>query len=197
MCDTGYSIRRLVDDLRDLKKGGKPERAMLDVVPDLAKRLVLAKHAWLRPEMCDPNAVQGDRLGVYPLHEEPDHSLAIFVVSWLPGDETPPHDHGTWAVIAGLEGRETNHWWRRLDDGSVPGYAKVERAGARPIDPASIVAMPGDTIHSLHNDSGAASVTLHLYGRNVDYTDRRKFDPVLNTTAPYKIGARLREAVSR
>lgn len=197
MCDTGYSVKRLVADLRDLTRRPRPESEILKAVPDLAQRMVLSKHNWLRPHMCDPTAQQGERVGVYPLHEEPDHSLAIFVVSWLPGDETPPHDHGTWAVIAGLEGREINHWWRRTDDGSVPGYARVERAGARPIDPASIVAMPGDMIHSLHNDSGAASVTLHLYGRNVDYTERVKFDPVQNTMAPYKLGARMRETVSR
>jgi predicted metal-dependent enzyme (double-stranded beta helix superfamily) len=197
MCDTGYSIKRLVADLRDLTRGPRSENEILKVVPDLAQRMVLSKHTWLRPHMCDPTAQESERVGVFPLHEEPDHSLAIFVVSWLPGDETPPHDHGTWAVIAGLEGRETNHWWRRTDDGSVPGYAKVERAGARPIDPASIVAMPGDAIHSLHNDSGAASVTLHLYGRNVDFTERCKFDPVHNTMAPYKLGGRVRETLSR
>ena len=197
MCDTGYSIKRLVADLRDLKAHAASEAEMLDLVPELAKRMVLMKHNWLRPAMTDPNARVDDRVGVYPLHEEADHSLAIFVVSWLPGDETPPHDHGTWAVIAGLEGRETNHWWRRLDDGTRPGYARVERAGSTPIDPASIVSMPGDAIHSLHNDSGAASVTLHLYGRNVDFTDRRKFDPALNTTAPYRLGGRLPETSTR
>jgi len=197
MCDTGYSIKRLVADLRDLKKNAATEADMLAIVPDLAKRMVLAKHTWLRPAMCDPNSRDGDRVGVFALHEEPDHSLAIFVVSWLPGDETPPHDHATWAVIAGLEGRETNHWWRRLDDGKRPGYARIERAGSTPIDPASIVAMPGDAIHSLHNDSGAASVTLHLYGHNVDFTERRKFDPAHNTTAPYKIGGRLPETSIR
>ena len=193
MCDTGYSIKRLVADLKDLRQGSASEKDILEVVPDLAKRMVLYKHNWLRPYMCEATAIHDERVGVYPLHEEPDHSLAIFVVTWLPGDETPPHNHGTWAVIAGLEGRETNHWWRRTDDGGVPGYAKVERAGKRSIDPANIVAMPGDAIHSLHNDSGAASVTLHLYGHNVDYTDRCKFDPLGNTMAPYKIGGRVHQ----
>ncbi len=75
----------------------------------------------------------------------------------------------------------------------MPGYAKVERAGKRSIDPANIVAMPADAIHSLHNDSNAASVTLHLYGHNVDYTDRCKFDPLRNTMAPYKIGGRVHQ----
>lgn len=192
MCDTGYSVKRLIADLRDLGRRSATEREMLDIVPQLAQRLVLAKHAWLRPSMCDPHAGDPEHPGVHRLHEEPDHSLALFVVSWLPGDETPPHNHGTWAVIAGLDGRETNHWWRRVDDGARPGYAKVERAGHIAVDAATIVTMPSDAIHSLHNDSDAISVTLHLYGVNVDYTDRCKFDPASGTMAPYKLGGRKR-----
>ena len=40
---------------------------------------------------CDP--VQG--FGFQTLHEEPDHTLAVAALSWLPGRGTPPHDHDT------------------------------------------------------------------------------------------------------
>ena len=194
MCDTGYSIRDLIEDLRDLKRQGLDDDAMVRAAPDLVKRLVLMKHNWLRPSMCAPNPAGGSSAGTYRLHEEPDHSLALFVVTWLPGDETPPHDHGTWAVIAGLEGHETNHWWRREDDGSKPGYAKVARAGHDRVDPSRILALPRSAIHSLHNDSDALSVTLHLYGVNVDFTERWKYDPAGHTIAPYRFGGTLAAA---
>jgi predicted metal-dependent enzyme (double-stranded beta helix superfamily) len=194
MCDTGYTLKRLVSHLRELKREAADEAQMLEVIPLLAQRMVASRHNWLRPHMCVPS--EGSGAGLFALHEEADHSLSIVVVTWLPGDETPPHDHGTWAVIAGLEGHETNHWWKRLDDGSRPGYADVRRAGCQRIDPATCVAMPGDAIHSLHNDSGAVSITLHLYGHNVDFTDRRKFDPARHTTAPYRMGGTTRPAIS-
>jgi predicted metal-dependent enzyme (double-stranded beta helix superfamily) len=187
MCDTGYSVRNLVSDIQKLAARGADEREMLDKVPDLAKRLVLMKHNWLRDYMRESNPEPGSA-GVYKLHEQPDHGLLVAVVTWLPGDETPPHDHGTWAVIAGLDGAEINHIWRRVDDGSRPGYAELERASRQAIDAATIVAMPGDAIHSVHNDSGAVSVTLHVYGRDVDYTDRSKFDPARHTVEPYRFG---------
>jgi predicted metal-dependent enzyme (double-stranded beta helix superfamily) len=194
MCDTGYSVKQLVDDLRDLAREGRDDAAMAAAVPDLVKRLALMKHNWLRTYMCTPG--EGNAAGIYALHEEPDQSLAIFVVTWLPGDETPPHDHGTWAVIAGLDGHETNHWWKRFDDGGTPGYADVRRTGSERIDAASIIAMTGEAIHSLHNDSGGVSTTLHLYGRNVDYTDRHKYDPARHTIAPYKLGVTTRAIAS-
>jgi predicted metal-dependent enzyme (double-stranded beta helix superfamily) len=191
MCDTSYSVLQLVSDLRDLRRRGATEAQFLQAVPALARRMMLAKHARLRPSMCHPDAA-AEKAGVFTLHEEPDHSLAVFVVTWLPGDETPPHDHATWAVIAGLEGHETNHWWKRIDDRSVPGHADVRRAGKQRIDASSVVAMPGDAIHSLQNDSDGVSVTLHLYGVNVDFTDRHKYDPQRHAIAPYKLGGRTR-----
>src|SRR5262249_9671559 len=141
MCDTGYSVKRLVEDMKELREGGADAAAMVGAVPDLAKRLMLMKHNWLRPYMCEPHPTDRASAGIYKLHEEDDHSLAVFVVTWLPGDETPPHDHGTWAVVAGLEGSEVNHWWKRVDDGTKPGYAEVRRDGSQRIDPATIVTL--------------------------------------------------------
>ena len=195
MCDTGYSVRELVADLKELRARPIPEAQLLEAVRTHVKRLTLVKHAWLRPSMCVPGPAPG-MAGVHRLHEEPDHSLAIFVVTWMPGEETPPHDHATWAVIAGLEGHETQHWWKRHDDGSVFGYAHVERERSERIDAASILTMGSDAIHSLHNDSGALSVTLHIYGVNVDYTDRHKFDPSRRTASPYRFGGTVAAASS-
>ena len=55
MCDTGYSVRDLVADLRDMKARGADESRMLREAPDLVKRLVLMKHNWLRSYMYEPN----------------------------------------------------------------------------------------------------------------------------------------------
>ena len=196
MCDTGYSVKLLVEDMKRLRASGAGDATMAEAVPELAKRLLLMKHNWLRPYMCEANK-DPKSAGIYKLHEEPDHTLAVFVVTWLPGDETPPHDHGTWAVIAGLEGWETNYRWKRVDDGRVPGHAEVRRDRSERIDASTIVSLLPETIHSVHNDSGAKSVTLHVYGINVDYTDRSKFDPVRHSIEPYRFGATSNTATSR
>ena len=38
------------------------------------------------------------------------------------------------------------------------------------------VALPSSTIHSVENDSGKPSISLHIYGKNVYYTGRSQFD---------------------
>jgi len=193
MCETGYSVRDLVADIHRLRASAPGEAQLLEAMRERVKRLQLMKHAWLRPSMCVPGAGPG-QAGIHRLHEEADHTIAIFVVTWAPGEETPPHDHRTWAVIAGLEGQETQHWWRRLDDGAVEGVARIERSASERIDAATVLTMGSDAIHSLHNDSGGLSVTLHVYGVNVDYTDRRKYDAQAGISSPYRFGGTVAPA---
>ena len=42
---------------------------------------------------------------LYVLHEKDDHNL-VFAACFKPGRVTPVHDHGTWAVFAGVDGGE-------------------------------------------------------------------------------------------
>jgi predicted metal-dependent enzyme (double-stranded beta helix superfamily) len=186
MCDTGYSVKRLVEDLQELKARGEPEPVLLEEVGECVKRLLLMKHNWLRSSMCQLAA--DGTTGIHQLHEEPDHSLAVFVVAWPPGRETSPHEHRTWAVVAGLDGWETQHRWKRLDDGSKAGHAELVHDGSERIDSRTIVTLATDAIHSVHNDSGAISVTLHVYGMHPDYTGRLGFNPREQTSAPYVRG---------
>src|SRR5512134_1394200 len=99
-----YSIPQLAEDLKTIHAQAKDEHEIIKLVRPLARRAALAKDSWLKPEMFKADAEQG--FGVHLLHEEPDHSLAVFAVSWLPGRGTPPHDHGTWAVVASVDGPE-------------------------------------------------------------------------------------------
>jgi predicted metal-dependent enzyme (double-stranded beta helix superfamily) len=176
MCDTGYTVLDLAADLRDMKARGADEAGLLREVPDLVKRLLLMKHNWLRSYMYESNRTAAEGSSSYRIHEEPDHSLSLFVVTWPPTQETQPHDHGTWVVVAGLEGREIHHLWKSIGD-----TGEAERVGEDRIETGTIVTLASDAIHSFENDSGAVSVTLQLYGMNTDYTAHRNFTPRRNT----------------
>ena len=183
MNDADYTIARLVADLRRIREEAGDEHRLLAAVRPLALRAAQAHATWLEPGMLEPDPVQG--FSPYLLSEEPDHSLAVIAFSWAPHRGTPAHDHGTWAVVAGVRGTERNVFWRRLDDGTRAGYAELVRTGAKDFGPGDVLAMPSRAIHAVSNDTDAVTLSLHIYGIHVNHTGRSKFDPELRTVEPF------------
>ena len=179
---SAYTLSEFVRDLRAITTGTRDQRGIINSVRPLAQQLALA-NAWLEPRHYKCDEDQG--FGVHPLHEEPDHTLWVTVVSWLPGRGAPPHNHGTWAVVAGVDGPEKNIFWKRGDDGSRPGYAEITKVGEKVFGPGEVVSLLPDAIHSVVNETDRVTVSLHVYGRNLNYTGRSQFDPEANTETPF------------
>ena len=135
--------------------------------------LALSK-AWLQARHYECDTEQG--FGAHLLHEEDDHTLAVIAGAWLPGRGVPPHDHGTWAVVAGVDGAETNTLWTRVDDGSRPGHAEIRKERDLVVGPGDVVTFQPGAIHSVVNDSDRVTLSLHVYGKHVNHTERSQFD---------------------
>jgi len=99
-----YSVQDYVDDLRATVAAAENESEILSKVRPLAQKLVNNRDAWIKPEHYQVNDERGSSL--YVLHEEEDHTLMVFAAFFRPGRVTPVHDHGTWAVVAGVDGEE-------------------------------------------------------------------------------------------
>ena len=135
----------------------------------------------------DPN--QG--FGVYLLHEEHDHTLSVFAVSWLPNRGTPPHNHGTWGLVAAVDGCERNDFFERVDDGTRPGYAELKKIGEKRVKPGEVIAMPSSTIHAVWNDSDRVALSLHIYGKRINFTGRSQFDLEMRTETPFILAVEI------
>ncbi len=179
----GSSLSRLVAELRRITDENNDPASVVE----LARPCLLAAAAardWLSAEHYDCDGEQG--FGVHLLHEEADHALAVLAVAWLPGRGAPPHDHGTWAVIAGVEGDETNTFWARRDDASRPGHAEIAECGQSVVGPGDAVAMLPGEIHSVANETSSVSLSLHVYGKHPNFTERSQFDPESNEEKTFK-----------
>lgn len=122
------------------------------------------------------------------LHQDPKARYSAVVMTWGPGQGTAVHDHGgLWCVEGVVEGemRVTQYDVTREGDGfrvaavGAPVSAGVGSAGRL---------IPPTDYHVLANASpDATSVTLHVYGGNLDdcriYTPRGdgRFDEVVRT----------------
>ena len=177
-----YTLSAFVEDLRAVSAQEDDPHTIITRVAPLAERLALSKD-WLRPEHYSCDDDQG--FGVHLLHEEPDHTLAVFAISWLPGRGAPPHNHGTWAVVSGVDGLEKNIFWKRTDDASCPGYAEVVRNGEKMFGPGEVVAFVPHEIHSVVNETERTTVSLHIYGMHLNYTGRSQFDVDTREEMPF------------
>jgi predicted metal-dependent enzyme (double-stranded beta helix superfamily) len=178
------AIVRLAEDLRAITSGTTDPRAIVERVRPLVRDLALSR-SWLEARHYECHPEQG--FGVHLLHEEPDHTLAIFAGAWLPGCGAPPHNHGTWAVMAGVIGAERNTLWRRVDDCTRPGYAELRRREDCVLGPGDILVLQADDIHSVMNDTQSITVSLHVYGKHVNHTERSQFDPERHSEQPFVV----------
>jgi len=173
-----YTLQEFIGDLRRISSEVTEERTVLSRVRPLAKRAALAK-SWLTPELYSANQEQG--YGVNVLHVEPDNTLFVAAVSWLPGRGAAPHNHGTWAVVVGVDGPERNIFWERQDDRSRPGYAELKKIGEKVCDEGDVVALPTGAIHEVQNETERTTLSFHVYGRHLNHTGRSQFDPTNRT----------------
>ena len=176
-----YTLQEFVTDLRRITAHGQDERAILSQVRPLAKRAALSKE-WLTEKLYAADSEQG--YGVNVLHEEPDHTLFIAAISWLPGRGAMPHDHGTWAVVVGVDGPERNTFWERVDDRSRVGYAELKQIGTKVCEVGAVVALPTGAIHGVLNETERTTLSFHVYGKHLNYTGRSQFDPERKTEKP-------------
>lgn len=169
-----YTLDAYVADLRTIAASTIEPGAIAARVRPLARDLAVAR-TWLEKAhyACD----EGQGFGIHVLHEEPDHTLFVIAAAWLPGRGVAPHNHGTWAVVAGVDGSERNAFWRREDDGSRPGYARITKVGEKDFGPGDVLTLLPDAIHSVRNETDAVTVSLHTYGYNLNMSGRLQFDP--------------------
>ncbi len=179
-----YSLQDYVEDLRRIAGETDDEEQIIAQLGPLAQQVV--RHTdWLQPKHYEADAEQG--FGVHLLHEEPDHTLAVFVVSWLPGRGTPAHDHGTWAVVAGVEGVERNIRYARRDDGRREGYAELDVKQDFQAREGELVCMKTGGIHAVHNETDRVTLSLHTYGKHINHTNRSQFDPEARTQQAFVV----------
>ena len=137
--------------------------------------IALAARRELFPEAdFPPTSAGGQRL--YTLSIDPDKRFALYLDCSDEGHETPPHNHTTWAVIAGVRGAELNRLYRPTpDEGGERG--PLEQTGEIRVEPGSGVAFLPDDFHSIHVEAGRTNMSLHLYGLGLgELKDRVKYD---------------------
>jgi rhodanese-related sulfurtransferase/predicted metal-dependent enzyme (double-stranded beta helix superfamily) len=109
----------------------------------------------------------------YRLAEDPDHRFALYAAAGAPGRTAPPHNHTTWAVIAGVYGEEHNVFYSRTDDRSVPGQGSLEKSHELTIVRGNACALMSDDFHTIETRGPGPGLHLHMYGMSLEHLPER------------------------
>lgn len=111
--------------------------------------------------------VPGRPTSIYRLAEDIDGGYALYLSLGEPGKAQPPHDHTTWAIIAGVNGNERNEVYARAStqDPLRDTLTHVRRVDVGP--GGSIVLGPND-VHTIELVGDEAGAHLHFYGLALD-----------------------------
>jgi len=179
------AVAATMDRIKGIERSQGVTRASLDAIK--AEMLELAKHEALFPAPEFPPPPAGEKGSKrYLLQEEPDGRFALYMLALNPGNSTKPHDHTTWAVVVSVEGQELNRVYRRVDDGSEAGKARLELVREVMVEPGTGIALMPEDIHSIHTSGDKPTRHLHCYGLALERLDHRQgFDMEAGTVQPY------------
>lgn len=100
------------------------------------------------------------------LHVEDDGSFSIVSLCWLPGQETPIHDHISWCVVGVHQGLEYETTYDLKTDGDGKEWL---------VESGEVICRPGDTealtppgdIHKVKNGGDDLAISIHVYGADI------------------------------
>ena len=179
------AVAATMNSIKGIERQQGVTRASLDAIK--AELLQLAGQESLFPAAEFPPPAAGEKGSKrYLLQEDSDGRFAIYMLALNPGNETKPHDHTTWAVVASVEGQELNRVYRRKDDGSQAGKAELELVREVMVEPGAGIALMPEDIHSIHTSGAEPTRHLHCYGLALEKLDQRQgYDMEQGTVQPY------------
>src|SRR5215468_10187622 len=155
------AVRHLVDEARRLEKA-EVSYATLEKIGGLLS--ALAGRAELFPQAEFPLGADG---GIYRLSEDPDHRFALYASAGGAGKKVPPHNHTTWAIIAGVHGAERNVVYDRLDNGARADHVQLREASAKEktLRRGDVICYLPEDFHHIETPAGSGdALHLHFYG---------------------------------
>ena len=163
------AVNDVIDRVREIEKRQGVTRPALAAIE--RELIHLASRTDLFPK--EQFAIRPGKPTIYRLAEDPDNRFALYASAGALGKYQPPHNHTTWAVIAGVYGQEHNVMYERCDDRSVPGQGKLRKTGERTVEKGVAVSYLPDDFHTIQTRGEEEGLHLHLYGLGLEHLPNR------------------------
>ena len=158
-----YRLYRFLTEVEDIIRlaaaEGINEESSLSGLRMLVRKLILNCYT-VKTRLPEPNQKTG--ISVVMLYDELGFPMTIQTEMTLPGTTSPIHNHGTWGIIAVLQGKQKNTFWKRDPHAEFP--YKIDRVGERIFEPGDIISFTTEAIHSIEAVGDEPTITFNLYG---------------------------------
>ncbi|HWP27990.1 MAG TPA: hypothetical protein VNM50_00465 [Chloroflexota bacterium] len=168
----GPHFARFVEEMRAAWAAGRD--------PDLPLRARPLLEALLRAAPPDEAWVAGllrDTPAARELYRDPDYGFVQMGHFHRLGHGNQPHDHGPcWVLYGVYRGAIEITKYRRVDDGSVPGQARLEVAEVARVESGMVRAyLPGE-IHATRALDPAGSVVMRFLSADLEQVERYRYN---------------------
>lgn len=184
------AVAETVDRIRTLEGEHGLNRACLELIARELVTLTTRKELFNHDHF--PNPGQGEAAKLYLLSEDEDGRFPLYLTCARPGGSVRPHNHATWAVVAGLEGCEENVFYTRVTGGHSPGPAQIKHAATERVHDGEHIAMMPDDIHSVATPGDIPRRHFHMYGLSLEQLpERLAYDMDSNTCSYMEINPKI------
>ena len=171
-----YSLDEFVYDMEAMLKEQPDQEKIFDKGSSLLERLIANPEAIPAEYLVPAGRGARSNHGSYALYQG-ESGLLVTSVVWGPGDHASPHDHGTWGMIGVTGNHLTETRFRRVDDHTVDGYARLEkdRTGQFTSGEVTLLIPEVDEIHQMDNFTDQPTVEVHVYGNDLRGLNRCRY----------------------
>ena len=164
------TVSETITEIRAIEAEMGVSREALDKIAEKVKELAARTELWSSDFYAPPG--EFERQSRYLISEDDDNRFALYLNVLKAGQKSPPHNHTTWACVAGVAGEEHNYLYDRIDGGTEAGPAELKQTEHVVCKAGSSVTLMPDDIHHIEVVEGEAR-QLHMYGRGLETLNER------------------------
>jgi predicted metal-dependent enzyme (double-stranded beta helix superfamily) len=174
-----YYLHQFLSDVLHILAHAPHEFDQWDYLPEIRRKVrqLILNSYWLTTQRGDPDPKTGAT--VITLYDEIGYPLTVQTVTTRPGATTPIHNHGTWGVVALLDGQERHTLWRKTTQPDC-----LEITGYQTLQAGEIISFMPEAIHQVETVGSEPAVTFQLYG-DTQPKARFQFDPETFIAKPF------------
>ncbi|MBE9059848.1 cupin [cf. Phormidesmis sp. LEGE 11477] len=181
LLESPYYFHRFLTEVENLLRQTKTTHQCdrLPVLRQLVRKLIVNSY-WIRTQR--PTFLPAAPTALLNLYDETGYPLTVQIEALKPGASSSIHTHGTWGIVAILQGQEKHTFWQRSPEPDLPN--KIVCVAEKTLSYGEVISFVPEAIHRVQAIGKEPLVTFNLYGETMS-EQRFEFDAIAHQAKRY------------